>query len=248
MRLPFATDNGIGTRANLGLIALSTDETIEWELNRMIDGDGLALYTSRVPMVPSITPETLTTMRSALPEAARLLPASVPFDVIGYGCTSAAAVIGSDGVRAAIQTACPGVNVTDPISATLAACAVLNIKTLGFVTPYVAEVSAAMRSLLEDNGLTISAFGSFEEEDDRVVARIAPSSIRAAAHQINDSASCDAVFISCTNLRVASLARTLEEDLGKPVLSSNLTLGWHMLQLAGVSEPKLAFGCLFNDA
>ncbi|WP_350333502.1 maleate cis-trans isomerase family protein [Coralliovum pocilloporae] len=246
MPLPFETDNGIGTRANLGLIALSTDETLEWELNRMADADGLALYTSRIPMVPSITSDTLRQMRADLPTAASLLPSSVPFDVIGYGCTSASTVIGPDGVRDAIREIFPDVQVTNPISSTIAACTALGIKRLGFVTPYVAEVSAAMRSLLEENGLTISAFGSFEEGDDRVVARITPASIRQAARTVASQAACDAIFISCTNLRVAGLAADLERDLGIPVLSSNLTLGWHMLQLAGIHEPKPQFGQLFG--
>jgi maleate isomerase len=47
-------------------------------------------------------------------------------------------------------------------------------------------------------------------------------------------ADCDAVFVSCTNLRVAEIAEEAERRIGRPVLSSNLALAWHMLTLAGL--------------
>jgi maleate isomerase len=70
--------------------------------------------------------------------------------------------------------------VTDPLSAIIAACEALNVKKLGFLTPYVAEVSAQMREKLETSGRSVVAFGSFEESEDRVVAKISESSILSA--------------------------------------------------------------------
>ena len=62
MKLDFQTDDGIGTRANLGVIVLETDETLEHEFSRIMNLHGVALYHSRIPMVPEIRPDTLARM------------------------------------------------------------------------------------------------------------------------------------------------------------------------------------------
>ncbi|MGH1414884.1 MAG: maleate cis-trans isomerase family protein [Pelagimonas sp.] len=246
MKLDFDTDKGIGTRATLGAIVLATDETLEPEFARMMAGEGLALYHSRIPMVPSIQPETLAEMEADLPASARLLPSSLQFDVIGYGCTSASTVIGSDRVAAAIQSVFPTAQVTDPMAAIIAACQSLGAKRLGFITPYIPSVSDRLRNKLSDAGFDITGLGSFEEGDDRVVARITPASISAAALHIAAQSPCDAIVISCTNLRCLSVIPAIEHQLGLPVISSNQALAWHMLRLAGVDEVQPQFGRLFE--
>jgi len=246
MPLPFETDSGIGTRATLGLIVLQTDETIEPEFARLMDIDGVALYHSRIPMQPDITSETLKAMQADLPASASLFPTSADFDVVGYGCTSASTVIGPKGVADAIQSVHPKARVTDPISSIIAACDAFDAKNIAFVTPYVAEVSARMREMIENSGRKIVAFGSFEEGDDRVVARIQPSDILAAAERVAAQAECDAVVVSCTNLRTAGIVEDAEQRIGKPVISSNLALAWNMLRLAGIRAKETGKGMLFQ--
>jgi maleate isomerase len=245
VKLDFDVDGGMGTRATLGVIVLETDETLEPEFARMMDLDGVALYHSRIAMVPDIRPQTLGRMQGDLPVSARLLPASLDFDVIGYGCTSGAAVIGSANVARAVQSVFPDAQVTDPLAAITAAAQALGARRLGFVTPYLPQVSRRIRLVLEQAGFEIAAFGSFEESDDRVVARITEAAIIAAAAHVADQSSCDAIVISCTNLRCLRVIPRIEARTGIPVISSNQALGWHMLRLSGVREPMPAFGRLF---
>ncbi|WP_424944904.1 maleate cis-trans isomerase family protein [Aliiroseovarius crassostreae] len=248
MKIDFDTDKGIGTRANLGVIVLETDETLEQEFARMVPRAGVALYHTRIPMVSEVTAQTLARMEADLPAAARLLPPSLEFDVIGYGCTSASTVIGSDNVARAVRSVCPGARVTDPLAALIAAGRQLGVTRLGFLTPYVADVSARMREKLREAGFEIAAFGSFEEGNDHVVARITEASIRAGALQVAAQAACDAIVIACTNLRCLTVIPEIEAATGLPVLSSNLALCWHMLELAGlnaITGPRPELGRLF---
>lgn len=245
MRLEFSTDEGIGTRANLGLVILETDETIEAEFARMMRLDGVALYHTRIPMVSEIRQDTLAKMEADLPASVRLLPPSLDFDVVGYACTSASSVIGSDQVAAAIQTVCPNAKVTDPLSGLIAAARHEGAKKLGFVTPYVADVSARMRGRLEEAGFEIASFGSFEEGRDPVVARITEDAIKAGAIAVAAQADCDAIVIACTNLRCLSVIPEIEAEIGIPVLSSNQALAWHMQQLAGLDSKQAGMGRLF---
>ena len=242
MKLPFGIDAGMGQRATLGLIVLPADETLENEMRAILPRDGVALYHSRIAMPPEVTPETLAAMERALPAAASMLP-EIAFDVIGYGCTSGATVIGPEGVARAVQSVRPGAAVVDPVSGTMAAARALGVRRIGFVTPYVESVSAAMRQLLEANGFEISGFGSFMEGDDRVVARITPDSVLAAIEDVATMATTDAVFVACTNLRVASIAEEAERRIGRPVISSNLALAWQMMRAAGLrsdTAPRIA--------
>ena len=246
MKLDFDVDDGIGTRATLGVIVLETDETLEPEFAHMTDLAAVALYHSRIPMAPEITPDTLGRMERDLPESVKLLPPALAFDVIGYGCTSGATVIGAQNVARAVQSVHPETRVTDPLSAILAAGAALKAGRLGFITPYLPEVSQQMRGKLEEGGFSIAAFGSFEEGDDRVVARISEASILAAARQVAGMAACDAIVISCTNLRCLRIIPEIEAETGIPVISSNQALAWHMLRLGGVADKLPKFGQLFS--
>jgi maleate isomerase len=252
--LPFETDKGIGTRARLGLIVLETDRTIEPELRGLLDLEGLALYHSRIPSDPDVTSETLARMEANLPAAAKLLPAAAGLDVVGYGCTSGATIIGEDKVAQAVRRGLGAgyarIPVTSPITAVKAALRALGAVRIGFVTPYLPEVTGAMRAHLEQQGFQISRVGSFSQSEEDIVARITPASIRDAILEIGrpqgrDGKDCDAVFVSCTNLRVAGVIEETEAELDKPVLSSNPALAWHMLRLAGIDDALPGRGRLF---
>ncbi len=237
MRLDFESDGGAAARKSFGLVVLQSDETMEPELRGVFTAPGTALYHARIPNAPEVTPETLAAMEEGLPRTAALLPRA---DVIGYGCTSASTIIGADRVAAAVHKAQPEAKVTEPISATLAACAHLGVSRLGFITPYIPEVSARMRSVLEANGLEIPVFGSFEQIADHVVARITEASTLNAIRRIAGEAQVDAIFVSCTSVRGFGIIEQAEAETGVPVITSNSALGWHMLTLAG--EPTRGKG------
>ncbi|NRG18528.1 aspartate/glutamate racemase family protein [Rhizobiales bacterium] len=246
MKLGYETDDGLGTRASLGLVVLQADETIEAEFRRFLDIDGVSLATSRIPSGRDVTPDTLKRMEAELPTAVDLLPPTVRFDAIGYACTSGAAVIGEAKVADIIRHVRPGTAVSDPVTAVRDACWALGVRRLGFVTPYVAEVSAAIRAKLEVDGVTIAGFGSFEQSEEGVVARIKPHSTLRAIAAVAEIEPCDAVFVSCTNLRVAGILEEAEALIGRPVISSNQALAWHMLRKAGIPDTREGFGELFR--
>ena len=89
-----------------------------------------------------------------------------------------------------------------------------------------------MRALLEQNGLGVPVFASFEQSEEAVVARISSQSVCDAICKIGSSDQVDAVFASCTNLRSFDVIDKAEAMLEKPVITSNQALAWHMLHLA----------------
>lgn len=242
--VPFETDQGFGPRARIGLIVLESDQTIEAEA-RLVQIDGVDFYHSRIPMEDEVTPQTLTAMEARLPTAAGLLPRQFDFNAIGYGCTSAATLIGADGVTNAIQRAHPQMPCSNPISAAVAAFAALGRSRIAVLTPYTADVTRPIVEHFSEAGLTVTAVASFLESSDHVVARITEDSIASGVRTVTADGDCDAVFVSCTSLRVMSIAGSLEQELGIPVVSSNIALFWHLLRLAGIDDALPEFGSLF---
>ena len=240
----YTTSAPIGSRTTFGLVVLQTDETIEHDYRRLLPVDDVALYVSRVPSGLDVTRETLGEMERTIPASVGLFPPWLFFDCIGYGCTSGASVIGPERIGELVHGKARTRAVTEPVSALVAACAHLGLSRLAFLSPYVEEVSATLRSVLSEQGVETPVFGSFNEAEERKVARLSGPSIVDAAEAIGASDAADAVFLSCTNLRTLDVIGPLEEKLGKPVLSSNQVLAWHMMQQAGGLVPALPVGRL----
>jgi maleate isomerase len=247
-RVPFALDEGVGRRARLGLIVLATDQTIEHEWRRILaDVDGVALYQSRIRNDAAITPATLAAMEPRIAEAADVIMPGLLLDVVAFGCTSAAMVIGEERVAERIGAVRPGTAVTTPVTAAFAAFRALGARNVAVLTPYRDDVNETVRRYVEARGFTVSAFATFGEEDDRKVARISEASVRDAALALaRRRVATDAVFVACTSLRVAGIAREVEEEAGLPVTSSNHAMAWHALRLAGVRDRLPRWGRLFG--
>lgn len=244
--LPFEVDEGIAARARIGMIVLASDHTVEHEFRRILDLPGVAFYEARIENDPRITPETLRRMEGRIgPTAALILP-GVPLDVVCYGCTSASMVLGEERVFELIRQARPDARPTTPITGALAAFRAFGARRIGVLTPYRDDVNRIVRDYIEARGFEVPVFGSFNEENDNTVARIAPASIRRALVEIGRRDAVDAVFVSCTSLRLAEVAAEAEAAIGKPVTSSNHAMAWHALRLAGIADPMPRYGRLYE--
>ncbi|AUJ63583.1 Asp/Glu racemase [Aestuarium zhoushanense] len=243
---PYDLTGPIGSTAILGLIALSTDETVEQDFWHMFPQRDVAVYISRVAAGAELNPDTIATMAGHITGAASLFPTSLDFDTISYACTSGTTLIGEDRVADLVAEGAKTRNVTNPLTASVAALRALGATRLGVVSPYIATVADAIRDAFVARGIEVPKTLSFGEELEARVARIDPKSIQAAALEIGRDPEVDAVFLSCTNLRTMDIIDALEDELGKPVVSSNQALAWHMAQLAGCKAGPNAPGKLFR--
>ncbi len=238
------TDTGAGNGRRLGLIVLSTDETLEFEARQVLARRQVNLMHARILSQPEVTPEALQTMAQSLTKTAMLLPADLA--AIAYGCTSAATVIGPERVQQLVQKAHPGVPVTNPMSAVIAGLRALGASRIALVTPYVASVTAPMRAHLLQHGIEVVSEISFAESDDRKVARITEATTRAAMLDAGRAKGVEAIFVSCTNLRSFAVIDVVEAALDLPVISSNQALIWHLLHLAGIKPTGWGPGRLYQ--
>ena len=245
--LPFEVDGGMASRATIGLIVLATDYTIEYEWRQLFAKiDGVALYQSRIHNVNTITPENLRAMEPLITECARVITPDTPVDVVAYGCTSASMAIGEEQVFADIKQAKPDSACTTPITAAFAAFDAFKAKRIAVLTPYPAAVNHIVSEYITARGYQVPVFGSFNEDFDTVVSRITPDSIERGVRELIKHADVDAVFVSCTSVRLMEACAELEKNLGIPLTSSNHAMGWHALRLAGIDDKLGQFGSLYD--
>lgn len=229
--IPYTLDADDPDTSPLGLIVLQTDETLEPEFGAIFSERKYPIYVSRIPSGVEVTTDSLAAMETALPAAADLLPKARPYRVVGYGCTSASSVIGSERVAQLVQQTCNAVEVTNPLRAATACAQSLGVCRFALLSPYIEEVNTSLRSAFAANGITTDVFGSFGEGHEANVVRISKQSVVDAATRLGTDSSVDAVFLSCTNLRTLDAIPEIRERIGKPVLSSNQSLAWHMKRL-----------------
>jgi maleate isomerase len=245
--LDLETDDGLGSRALVGLIVLRSDQTIEYEARQIFNAlPGVALYQSRIYNDQQINRDTLLAMKPLIPDAARLLPVPWGFRSIGFACTSAAMLIGDAPIAELVHQVHPGIGVTNPVLACIEAFKSFGRRKIAVVTPYSRAVNEAIASGLEERGLSIPTFVSFEEPDDAIVARISEKAVAAAAKKAAADPETEGVFISCTSIRAVESIAKLERELGKPVTSSNHAILWHLLRLAGIEDSLPQFGSLYT--
>ena len=242
--LPFTTM--AGPRARIGLVLLASEYTLEDEIRSLIDRPDLAIHCARIRNSPSITPDTLAAMGPLITDCVDLILPGDKLDVVAFACTSASMVLSEDFVTENILAARPDAAATNPATASFAALRAVGAQRIAVLTPYRRDVNTFVRRRFLEAGFEVPVFGSFNEERDPVVSKIDAESLRAGIERLARGRSLDAVFVSCTSVRLAHVAADIEADLGIPVLSSNLALAWHCLSLAGFDTRISGRGRLFE--
>lgn len=256
--LPYEISEGLGARAHIGFIVLSNDQTLSYEARQMLTLPGIAVYEARQKLksIPQgdreLTSEALQDLRdSGITDAADRINDRRQPDVVAYGCTSGAMVVGHAALQSLIQEVLPDSLVTDPLTAALAALRALGAKRVALINPYSQALSEQMAETLKHQGYVVPVCGRFhvEGKNQSVDAPfITPESIETAVLSIGADDEIDTVFVSCTQMRFAEKIGEAEQKLGKPVITSNQALCWHSLRLAGCADKPDGFGRLFQTS
>ncbi len=244
--LPFETSQMIGSRARIGIVVLATDYTIEHEMRVLVNLPGVDIYYARISNSPNISPDSLREMEPFITATAKLILPGDTLDVLAYACTSASIVLGTSTVAKNLNAAKPEAKTTNPAFASFQAFRTLGAKRIAVLTPYAKHVNDMVQKSLEDAGFDVPVFGSFNEPHDPTVAAINSQSLQNGIARIIEGQNVDAVFVSCTSVRIAADVAAIETELGMPVTSSNHALAWHCLRMSGIDDKQPELGRLFS--
>lgn len=230
---------------DIGLLALATDHAIESEVRRVLSSDELCLHVSRLASSNTVNMQNLAGIAEGIEAACSLLLPETSLPVIAYGCTSGTVAAGEERILGTLTQLRPGCRPTTPITAARAAFDALKVSKLAVLTPYPREVHLAVVNHLRGQGLDIVQSAYLGVSEDLRITEISSDSLVAAIDELSNDNS-DAIFVSCTALRVVANIARLERRSGKPIITSNQALAWHCLRLSGLDVKVQGYGRLFE--
>jgi len=243
VQTPVTLDD-IAPLGRIGVLSLATDFNIEQDLRRIFP-PGFEILTNRITNANPLTIGNLRAMAGDVTRAAAGILPGYGIDAIIYGCTSGTIAIGNAKINELVHAAWPGIPVTNPVVAAHAAFDIFNARKISVLTPYSEEVNTEMGRQFLAPGYQLLNIAGFDFENDTRMTLISPETIHRAALEICDPQA-DLLFISCTALRASLVIEKIEQDLGKPVVSSNQALAWHIMQLLDRDVAVQGFGSLFR--
>ena len=230
----------------VGLLALSTDLTIEKDFNSICHKLPVDIFVNRIHNENPLTKENLSKMYDQIvPVTEKILPGE-KINTMAYGCTSGTIAIGEDRVKEKIQLAKPDCYVTTPITSAIKAFKKMNVKKIAVFTPYPESVNKTIFEYFKKKNIEVLSFSTFNLELDVDFANIDPKylSETLAKLDINDA---DALFISCTALPALEIIDEVEKKINKLVFSSNQTLIWDTLRSVGYKSSIEGYGKLLRN-
>jgi maleate isomerase len=236
----------IAPLGRIGLIALATDFNSEQDLRRMYP-DGIEVFTNRILNANPVTLQNLRNMAGDISRAAGGILPGFGVDAMIYGCTSGTVANGANKIEQLVHESCPGIPVTNPVSAALAAFAHFGAKRISILTPYTEEVNLEMVAYFRNHGIEVINIAGFGYDSDIDMTGIPPQEIAQAAVEMCDDGA-ELLFISCTAIRASLVIESIEQTISKPVVTSNQALVWHSLKLVGYTQGIEGYGSLFQDA
>jgi len=228
---PTLTYQHASVQPTVGLVVLTTDLTCERDFSLLSKANDLAFdqYVNRIRFVNPMTQQNLTAMVSDLTAVTADILPSCPLDVVVFCCTSASALIGEQAIQDAILQSKPDTKVITTASAAVASVLAKGHKKISLLTPYNESVSQGVAKYFNNNGVEVISLTYMDMNDDRDVARLSVAAITAAA-KAAVAPSAEALFISCTAMRIVEIKDQLEKELGIAVFSSNHETFWQTMK------------------
>lgn len=239
-----------GFRARIGLIYIASAYSMEVEFYHMAP-KGVTTHTTRIALSDhpaQFSVDDLSCLEGDVMQATKLL-AQAPLDVIAFGCTSGSFVNGAGYDLRLINQMRNIANIpcTTAATAVIEATKALQVNKIAIATPYTNEVNALASSFFKDSGLTVTNITGLGMSNDYEISNLDIGAIYQMAMNANTD-DAEALFISCTGLQAAPVIHMLEEDLQKPVITSNQATFWHALRLSKVHSHIEDYGQLFSTS
>jgi maleate isomerase len=233
-----------GWRGRIGLLVPATNSTCESEFRILSSKiEGLAVYVARVPGPPGpVSKEWEIDFGKHCTETA-IRVSSVEPGVIAVANTSGTVI--NDGMEIARDiekaTKIPAVTTNNAVIESLRR---LNVNRIGVVTPYPPDFNEYLKEFLIASGMQIIDFSTRHTSDILTIGRYYPS----LAYDLSKKLQGDfeAIFISCTDFRTIDIIQAVEDDMGVPVISSNLATFSEAIRKIKIRTPIDDYGRLLK--
>jgi len=232
--------------SKVGLLALTTDLTIERDFNSIFNKLPIDVFVNRIHNENPLTKENLLKMEDQIEAITEKILPGEKINTVAYGCTSGTIAIGEDIVKEKIQLAKPDCYVTTPITSAIKAFKLMKVKKISVFTPYPESVNKTIYEYFYKKNIDVLSFGTFNLNLDTDFANIDPNYLSETLIKL-DITGADALFISCTALPALEILEEVEKKINIPVFSSNQTLIWDTIRSTGYKIPIEGYGKLLRN-
>ncbi|MGE0565607.1 MAG: Asp/Glu racemase [Pseudolabrys sp.] len=246
--------DSLGFRLKLGIIAPSTNTSVQPEMDAMRPY-GVTNHFGRlyIPDAPIRNDDDfnqlMANIRASMESAARDVMTCEPARLV-LGMSSETFWDGAEGsarLEKRMREIAGGKPVSMGSDAVRAALAKYGrIRRIAVITPYMPVGDAQVRRFFSDCGFEIVALKGLKCPSPVQIAHVSEKTLRDCINELNDP-SVEAIVQVGTNLAMARLAGIAEFWLDKPVIAINTAIYWHALRESGITDRVEGFGSLLAD-
>ena len=234
-----------GWRGKIAIMIPAGNNTMEPEAC-LIAPEGVAFYFAGMAGEKGgLDVEGLTSQNEKIPECTNELKRHRP-DIIVYGCTSGSLILGvgyDEKLTKQIEDL-SSIKALTTSTAIIDALEKFEIKKVAVATPYPEITNQKEVEFLEGHGIKVTKIEGLPSPKGISIHR--PEEAYRLARKI-DGEENEGIFISCTNFRTLEIIDILEEDTGKPVVTSNQATFWKALRMIGVNAKIQGYGRLLRE-
>jgi maleate isomerase len=246
--------DALGRRAKLGVLAPSTNTSVQPEFDAMRPW-GVTHHHSRLVIPDSPVSDDASFMAmmdnirgALLPALDAVLTCHPDYVILGMSAeTFWDGLEGSETLKKKLEkTAKCGVAMgSDACRAALRAYG-RGIRRIGVITPYMPVGDRQVRRFFSDCGYEVVNLLGLKCRSPVLIAHESPQTLRDAVIKVNRG-KVDAVVQVGTNLAMAAVAAMAEFWLGKPVIAINTATYWYALRQYGIRDRIQGFGSLLAE-
>lgn len=231
--------------SRIGLLVPSSNTTIEPEFYRALPAH-ITLHSARLYLTQIATDSIENVVVDMEKQARNLASADVDVVILGATAPSFLKGLGYDREITTRLEKASGKKSSTASTALLEALRHLGIERLALGAAYDDKVNGIARSFLEANGFQVVNDKGLGLVDNLTVGRLDASTALDLARAI-DTPDAQAIVLACTNWKSMQVLEQIEEELGKPVLSTTQVCIWAALRMMNETQAITGYGRLLRS-
>jgi maleate isomerase len=231
--------------SRIGLFVPSSNTTIEPEFYRALPTE-VTVHVVRLYLAQIASDSIQNVVLDIAAQARNLASADVDVLVLGATAPSFLKGLGYDREVIAMIEAASGKRATTASTALVDSLRHMGISSLALGSAYDEKVNGIACGFLEASGFNVVSAQGLGLVDNLVVGRLKASTALELARKI-DRPDAQAIVLACTNWMSMEVIESIEQALGKPVISTTQCCIWAALRMVGWTKPVMGYGRLLRE-
>jgi maleate isomerase len=230
----------IGWRARIGVLLPPDNAVLEYEVNRL-PLPGISFHIARLfPVELGELPQ----------DAPRHIPSlkECRIHFIVYACAASSFMFGpasNDELEKRISEL-SGLDAVTATSSMILSLKALGIRRVALATPYWRELDEKLLSYFAAGDIRVVNIQSLQLDNWEAMNNQTPNAVYRLARKA-DHPDAEGILVLSTNLPTFEVLQVLEDDLGKPVVSTNQGMVWTACRRLGIRDTIAGFGSLWQQ-